>query len=261
MPLRSDKFALSGKVVLITGAGHGIGQAIALRFAGEGAQVALLDQDESCRAVAAHIKQSSGTALALDNIDIGKPAQVMQAVARVIEHFGRIDVLVNNAGIAGGNGDFLDISLERWQRIIDVNLTGMFACGQLVARHMRDAGIHGSIINIGSVNSVGAERDAAAYVTAKHGVLGLTRAMSVDLSAYGIRVNCIAPGPVRVERNADLFDGPLHERLAARVPLGRPGSPDEIAAAAAFLASDDASFINGAMLAVDGGTLAALNLD
>jgi len=252
---------LANKIALVTGAGRGIGRAIALRLAQDGASVAVLDQDASSAAVAGEIEAMRGTALALPGTDVSQFEQVSRAITITLDHFGRIDILVNNASIAGGNGDFLDISLELWQRIVGVNLTGMFLCGQAVARHMRAAGVRGRIINIGSINSFGAERGAAAYVTAKHGTLGLTRAMAVDLAPHGITVNCIAPGPITVERNAELFAGPLREPLARRVPLGHTGTPDQVATAVAFLACDDASFITGAALAVDGGTLAYLNFE
>jgi NAD(P)-dependent dehydrogenase (short-subunit alcohol dehydrogenase family) len=131
----------------------------------------------------------------------------------------------------------------------------MFLCGQAVARRMVEQGIHGRIVNVGSVNSYAAEREAATYVTTKHGVLGLTHAMAVDLAVHGITVNCLAPGPITVERNAEVFSA-LRTSIAANVPLGRAGTIEETAAAALFLASDEASYITGATLVVDGGMLA-----
>ena len=252
---------LHNKVALITGAGRGIGKAIALRFADEGAHVAVLDRDDEVVNVVAQITPPRPLAIALTQTDVSDPAPVQRAVEQVIQRFGRIDILVNNAGIAGGNGDFLDIGYELWQRIIGVNLTGMFLCGQTVAKRMLQAGIPGRIINIGSINSFAAEKGAAAYVVAKHGVLGLTRAMAVDLASHRITVNCIAPGPILVDRNAELFNGALKEQLQRRVPLGSAGTGDDIASAAVFLASDESSFITGATLSVDGGVLAYLNFD
>jgi NAD(P)-dependent dehydrogenase (short-subunit alcohol dehydrogenase family) len=169
---------------------------------------------------------------------------------------------VNNAGAAGGNGPFLDIPLERWQHVLDVNLTGMFLCSQLAARQMVGQGIKGRIINIGSLDSFIAERQAAAYAASKGGVLMLTKAMAVDLAEYGILVNCIAPGSIRVDRNSSYYDQePLRTALAKGIPLGHTGRPADIAAAAVFLACDDSSFITGASITVDGGFTAHLRTD
>ena len=130
----------------------------------------------------------------------------------------------------------------------------MFVCGQAVAKHMAEHEIKGRIVNIGSVNSLAAEPEAAAYVTSKHGIVGLTRAMATDLAAYGILVNCLAPGPITVERNASLFTA-QQAAIRSAVPLGRPGTIDEVAAAALFLASDESGYITGSVLTIDGGML------
>ena len=249
---------LYGKTALITGGGRGIGRGIALRFAQEGAAVAIVQRDEpSARATVDAVVAAGGVAIAPGRTDVSVPEQVARAVSTTIAHFGTIDILINNAGIAGANGPFLDVTFSAWQRIIDVNLSGMFLCGQAVARHMVEHGIRGRIVNVGSVNSFAAEREAAAYVAAKHGVLGLTQAMAIDLASYGITVNCLAPGPITVERNAAMFAS-LQEQIGTGVPLGRPGTIEEAAAAALFLASDEASFVTGATLIVDGGMLAYL---
>lgn len=249
---------LQGKTAFITGGGRGIGRGIALRFAREGAGVALVQRDSgSVTATVAEITAAGGEALALGGTDVSKPEQVAHAVNTTIARFGKIDILINNAGIAGANGPFLDMTVSAWQQIIAVNLSGMFVCGQAIARHMVEQGIPGRIVNVGSVNSFAAEAEAAAYVAAKHGVLGLTQAMAVDLAAYGITVNCLAPGPVTVERNQALF-ATIQPNISANVPLRRAGTIEETAAAALFLASDDASYITGATLVVDGGMLAYL---
>lgn len=249
---------LQGKIAFITGGGRGIGRGIALCFAREGAGVALVQRDSvSVTATVAEITAAGGEALALGGTDVSEPEQVAHAVNTTIARFGKIDILINNAGIAGANGPFLDMTFSAWQQIIAVNLSGMFVCGQAIARHMVEQGIPGRIVNVGSVNSFAAEAEAAAYVTAKHGVLGLTQAMAVDLAAYGIAVNCLAPGPVTVERNQTLF-ATIQPNISANVPLGRAGTIEETAAAALFLASDDASYITGATLVVDGGMLAYL---
>jgi NAD(P)-dependent dehydrogenase (short-subunit alcohol dehydrogenase family) len=253
---------LSGKIALITGGGSGIGRGIAERFAREGAAVVIADSDEAAsQAAAREIQSGGGTAIAPGAFDVSNPADVARLVGATVGQFGQIDILVNNAAIAGAQGDFLALPLETWQRVLAVNLGGVFLCGQAVARHMVERGIHGRIVNLGSVNSFVAERGAAAYVASKGGVRSLTQAMAVELAPHGILVNCLAPGPVRVARNAELFDGPLAAGLRAAVPLGRPGTVEEIAAAAVFLASDEASFLSGATLVVDGGVLAYLRFD
>ena len=171
--------------------------------------------------------------------------------------FGRIDILINNAGLTGGTGTFLEITLADWQRYIDVNLTGCFIVGQAVARAMVAGGTHGRIVNIGSINSFAAERDRPVYVTSKGGVLLLTKVMAVELAQYGILVNCIAPGAITVDRNRAIFAAePLRSGLAACIPLGGTGSGEDIAAAALFLASEDNRYITGKSLLVDGGYMA-----
>jgi NAD(P)-dependent dehydrogenase (short-subunit alcohol dehydrogenase family) len=185
---------------------------------------------------------------------VSQKAQVDALIQATLDTYGRIDILVNNAGIAGSNGPFLDLPFETWQQIIAVNLTGMFLCGQAAARVMVAQGIHGRIINIGSINSFAAEKESAAYAASKGGVVLLTKAMAVELGEYGITVNCLGVGPVWVERNAPLFDAePLRTVLAKSIPIGRPGDVDEVAAAAVFFASDECTFVTGASLMVDGG--------
>lgn len=258
----TDTRRLAGKTALITGGGQGIGRGIALQFAREGAQVALLDRDlPSAESTAGQIVAAGGTALVLAPCDVSLPDQVERAVEAAVDRFGAIQILVNNASIAGHSGAFLDLPYERWQEVIAVNLSGMFLIGQIIARQMVSRAIEGRIVNLGSINSFGAERGAAAYVVSKAGILGLTRAMAVDLAPHGIRVNCLAPGPITVERNAALFAGTARETLRRSIPLGRPGTIEEAAAAALFLASDDAAFITGTTLVVDGGLLSYLALD
>jgi NAD(P)-dependent dehydrogenase (short-subunit alcohol dehydrogenase family) len=253
---------LKNKIAIITGGGKGIGQGISTRFAEEGAEVVIAQRSKvSAESTAENISTAGGSVLVIPT-DLAEPASIEAMVKKVINEFGRIDILVNNAARAGGNGPFLEISLESWQRVIDVNLTGLFYCSQLVARHMVEQKNCGRIINIGSLDSFIAEKNASAYAASKGGVLMLTKAMAVDLAAYGILVNCIAPGSIRVERNAPYYDKePLRTALAKGIPLGHTGLPEDIAAAAVFLASDDSKFINGTSLVVDGGFTAYLRAD
>jgi NAD(P)-dependent dehydrogenase (short-subunit alcohol dehydrogenase family) len=253
---------LRDKIAIVTGGGRGIGRGISVRFAAEGATVVIAQRDPtSALRTVADIETAGGQALSIPT-DVSEPAQVEALVGRVLERFGRIDILINNAGLTGANGPFLAMPLETWRRILDVNLTGMFLCGQAVARAMVERGIPGRIVNVGSINSFAAEKEAAAYVASKGAILALTRAMAVELAPYGIIVNCLAPGPIRVENNAPLFDAePTRTGIARGVPLGRPGVPEETAAAALFLASDECTFVVGTSLVIDGGYLAYLRFD
>ena len=233
---------LGGKVALVTGAAGGIGGAVALRFATEGARVFGADRasaDLVC--------------------DVGDRAAVDAMVASIVAAAGRLDVLVHAAARLGGTGPFLDVAVSDWTDYIQINLTGAFHVCQAAARAMRHGGRGGAIVTIGSVNSFAAEPEAAAYVASKHGVLGLTRAMATDLAAHDIRVNMIAPGPITVPRNAELFaSAPLQAMFARSLPMRRAGHPEDIAHAALFLAEDDARYLTGSVVSVDGGALAQI---
>ncbi len=238
------------KVVIVTGGAQGIGQAIVRRFAEQGATVVIAD-----------VAESNEGALYV-RCDVSQPDQVATLIDQTLSAFDRIDVLVNNAGLLGGSGSFLEVSLDSWRRFLDVNLTGAFIVGQAAARAMVARGIAGKIINIGSINSFAAEPGAVPYVTSKGGLLLLTKAMAVDLAQHGILVNLVAPGPIQVDRNAALFNAePLRMGLTKCIPLGHPGAGGDIAAAVTFLASDENRFITGASLLVDGGLTAFLRYD
>ena len=246
---------LAGKVAIVTGGAGGIGWSIAGRFLAEGARVAIADIIEPASGL------TNGESLFI-SCDLRSAKQIGHMVSRTIDRFGRIDILVNNAGKTGGSGNFLDVSLEEWQAFIDVNLTGAFLAGQAVARHMVDNDIGGRIINVGSVNSFGAEPEALPYVASKGGIRLLTCGMAVDLARYGITVNMLAPGPIRVGRNAQLFDTePLASGLARSIPLGSPGRGEDVASAALFFATEESRFVTGASLLVDGGYMSQLKFD
>jgi NAD(P)-dependent dehydrogenase (short-subunit alcohol dehydrogenase family) len=240
---------LANKVAIITGGGRGIGRAIAKQFAQEGACVVIAQRDPvSGQATASEVNSLGGQAR-FEPTDVGRREDVEALVAATVAAFGGIDILVNNAAILGENGPLLELDEETWERVIRVNLTGVFLCSQLVGRVMADAG-SGCIINISSTNGHIPQPRCAAYAAAKGGVELLTRSMAVDLAAYGIRVNTIAPGPVQSRDPDDAPPRPTELTL-----LGRAALPSEVATVAAFLASDEASFINGDCIVVDGGTL------
>ncbi|MBC7235223.1 MAG: glucose 1-dehydrogenase [Chloroflexi bacterium] len=240
---------LRGKVAVVTGGGRGIGRAISKRFAAEGAAVVIAQRDIATgQATVGEIEATGGSAC-FQPTDVGRPEDVERLMAQTVEHLGRIDILVNNAAILGENGHLLDIPLETWEAVIRVNLTGVFLCSQAAARVMARQR-SGCIIHLSSTNGTIPQPRCAAYAAAKGGVELLTRSMAVDLAPYGIRVNAIAPGPIQ-SRAPD--DEPPH--ATGLTLLGRAGLPAEVANVAAFLASDEASFITGECIAVDGGTL------
>ena len=243
--------SLTGKVVIVTGAGRGIGRAIAERFAGVGSMVAVNDIDtDPIDEVVQSIRQAGGSAMAAP-ADVSDSAQVNRMIDAVVAAHGRIDVLVNNAGLTGPMLHFFEGDEAWWRRIVDVNLTGHFLVAHPVARIMARRG-GGCIINMSSGGATRAHRCFSAYDAAKGGVEGLTRAMALDLGPYNIRVNALVPGTVDSE-------GMSPEARALRgdnLPLGRTGEPYDMTGAALFLASDDAAYITGAVLRVDGGMLA-----
>jgi NAD(P)-dependent dehydrogenase (short-subunit alcohol dehydrogenase family) len=254
---------LGDKVAIVTGAARGIGYAIASRYAREGARVMLADIDEAAGTEAADVLRDAGGIVQFVACDVAERLDIHNLIAATLEAHERIDVLVNNAALVHA-GDFLDISQADFDRVMRVNLTGSFLAGQAVAKEMKrqfeEDQRQGVIINMSSVNAEVAIPDQVPYVVAKGGVNQLTRVMAVALARYGIRVNAIGPGSVSTGMlKAVNADEAGRARLMSRTPLGRVGSPDEIAGVAAFLASDDASYITGQCIYADGGRL-ALNL-
>jgi 3-oxoacyl-[acyl-carrier protein] reductase len=248
MRLRND-------VAVVTGAGRGIGSEIARRFAAEGARVVVADLDgEGARRVAAAITAAGGEAIGAC-VDIAEPAQVQRLVEDTVSRFQKLDVLVNNAGV-GLNKPFLTTTLEEWELQLRVNLTGTFLCAQAAARMMVRQGA-GRIVNVASISGQRGGQGRAAYGSAKAGVILLTKVMAVELSPHGVRVNAVAPGPVDTDQSRATHTPSTRRAYYDRIPARRYGERSEIAAAALFLASPEASFVTGHVLNVDGGFQAA----
>lgn len=240
-----------GRVALISGAGSGIGRASALLLAARGASVAVTDIDlDRAQTVAGEIEAAGGTAIAL-RVDVAEVQDADRAVADTLGHFGRLDWAVNNAAITGEHAPIVDTDPTIWRSVIDVNLVGVYAALRAQLRHLTAQG-SGAIVNTGSITSVNGQAFTSAYNSSKHAVAGLTKTAALEAAASGVRVNAVAPGYVRTPLLAGFTDE-LWASVAALHPLGRVATPEEIAAPIAFLLSDEASFITGAILLADGG--------
>ena len=252
---------LAGKGVLVCGGSSGIGLAAAQRFLEEGSRVFIagLEPGEVAAAVAALRERGEAGGLACD---VSQEAEVARLAAAAEAALGGVDVLANNAGTSR-RAPFLEITAAEWDRIIAVNLRGMFLVAQAVTAQMARRGTGGVVVNMSSTNGIAGEEDYAHYNASKGGVLLLTKTMAVELGRHGIRVNALCPGFIATPLNAAVAAALGQENFAAdyarqRIPLGRPGRAEEVAAAYAFLASDDASFIHGTALVIDGGQLAVM---
>lgn len=238
---------MEGKVAVVTGAASGMGRATALRFASKGARVVAADVNE---AGLAEMAATAGGEFLRVTADVSDREQVDALVQRTVDRFGGVDVMVANAGIGHGKS-FLDTTEEDFDRVLAVNLKGVLFCGQAAARAMVAARRGGAIVNVASTYAEVTAPERAAYSASKGGVRMLTKSMAVDLGPHGIRVNAVAPGWIRTGMNP-LDDPGRVADLEAAIPLGRIGTPDDVAGVIEFLASDAAAYVSGAMLFVDG---------
>jgi 3-oxoacyl-[acyl-carrier protein] reductase len=262
------KVDLNSKVALVTGGAQGIGRAIALTLADNGARVVIVDIDTTAGREAWEAVRAVGGECLFCEGNVADPAQISNVVQLVMDRLGRIDILVNNAGIntARDRVPIHEFSRDDWRRILDVDLTGVFVMSQAVVPVMlQNPG--GRIVNISSVAGLVPLRLQSAFVAAKAGVINLTRSMALELGPMGILVNAVAPGSTLTRGTEALFygsDGVYTEKAAsllAHIPLGRPGTPEEIAHAVLFLAAPESSYVNGAILTVDGGWTAGYTRD
>lgn len=246
---------LAGHVAIITGGGRGIGEAIAKRLASEGAAIAILERDPARGEGAVAKLAASGAHALFRQCDVTCRNEVCRAVDHVTETFGDVTILVNNAGI-GMRAPFLQLTDEAWQAVLGVNMTGAFIVAQEVCRRMAKNG-RGSVVNLASAAAHMAHSEQAAYSVSKAGLEALTRVMAFELAPLGIRVNAVAPGTIATEFLSGMLSPEAKNERVRRIPAGRLGNPEEVASVVAFLVSDDAAYVTGCSLPIDGGLLFA----
>ncbi len=249
-----ELFSLSGRVALVTGGNGGLGRAMALGLRDAGARVAVTGRDPDKNAQMAAELGADG---AVFNLDVRHEDAVTSTLSTVVEQFGRLDILVNNAGVVLSNGPITAMPLSEWDVVIGTNLTGAFLCAKHAARAMIRGRRGGKIINIASIYALYGPPDFAHYPSAKAGLLGLTRALAVELAPHDIQVNAIVPGWFQTAMTGDMPGTALGEQIRRKTPASRWGEPGDLVGAAVFLASHASNFITGAQLPVDGGYLVA----
>jgi 3-oxoacyl-[acyl-carrier protein] reductase len=249
--------SIEGKVAMVTGAASGIGRATAHLFADEGAAVVVTDvNEEGVKRVVAEIEAAGRSARGW-TLDVTDAKRVQAVVGEAVDRFGGIDILVNNAGASLISPILAEGFVETWTRAFEINLTAQMYLIRACLPHLaRDGGSGGRIVNIASTEGLGATAMASPYTASKHGVVGLTRALAVELGSQGVTVNCVCPGPTRTGMTAPIPDDAKRKFARRRVPLRRYGEPEEVAHATLGLVLPAASFINGAVLVVDGGLIA-----
>lgn len=252
---------LQGKVAIVTGAGSGLGRASAILFAGEGAKVVVAANKEKDGEQTVNSIKESGDDAVYAKVDVTRASDIEKAVKVALDRYGKLDIMLNNAGTPGPGKLIADLTEEEWNRVISVNLTGVFLGTKYAIPAMLKGGGGGVIINVSSVAGVSPRRYTAAYSSAKAGVIQLTKVTAVEYARKNIRVNCILPGPIDTPFFTKVAGADpdkiaiFKEQVKNEVPLGRFAQPEEIARVALFLASDEASYITGAAFAVDGGQL------
>lgn len=245
-----------GKVVLVTGAAGGIGRAAAIQFAQQGGKVAAADIDTV--GLEETIALAGNGAIAVQ-VDVGDENSVQAMVDQTVSTFGALHVLFSNAGISGSRGFTTDISTADWNRVININLTGVFLCARAAIPHMQKAG-GGVIVNTASVDGLVGMPTISHYVAAKHGVVGLTKSVALEYARENIRCVAVAPGYIKTKMTEEAFSEAEKTLLTATVPLGRPAGPEEVANMVLWLASDKASYVTGSCHTVDAGMLAGINM-
>jgi len=245
---------MNGKVAIVTGAARGIGRAIALRFGQEGASVAVVDLREAEGHETVRLIEAAGSQAMFIHTDMSDQDQVQAMVDTVVKQWGAIHILVNNAGICPFE-DFLEMSEDLWDQVLNVNLKGYFLCSQAVAKVMVEQGVKGRIIAVSSISSEFGGSSQAHYCASKAGINLLVKSMAISLGPHGITCNAVLPGTVETDMNRDaLADPAARDYWSKRAPLGRLGQPEDIAGPVLFFASDDSAWCTGSMLVVDGGT-------